>query len=121
MTVIEKIAELRKLMDREHIDAYIIPTDDYHASEYVGAYFKEREYMTGFTGSAGTFVLTKDTAALWTDGRYFLQAKEQLAGSGIELMRSGQPGVPEIVDYLAEHVPEGGDVGFDGRTVTAGF
>ena len=78
------------------MDAYVVVTDDFHGSEYVGDYFKAREYLSGFTGSAGTLVVLPDSAALWTDGRYFLQAADQLAGSTIDLMRAGQPGVPTI-------------------------
>ena len=84
----EKLAKLHKLMKEKKLSAYIVPTDDFHSSEYVGAYFKAREYMSGFNGSAGTLVVLSDQAALWTDGRYFLQAADQLAGSGITLMRS---------------------------------
>ena len=85
MTVQERISALRQLMDREGIDAYIVPTADYHQSEYVGEHFKARAYLTGFTGSAGTALVTKQEACLWTDGRYFLQAASQLQGSGITL------------------------------------
>ena len=83
----EKLTERRTLMAREGMDAYISPTADFHESEYVGEYFKARAYMTGFTGSAGVAVATKDTAGMWTDGRYFIQAASQLAGSGFELMK----------------------------------
>ena len=88
MQVTEKINALRKIMGDSNIDAYIIVTDDYHGSEYVGDYFKEREYMSGFTGSAGTLLVMTDFVGLWTDGRYFLQAEEELADTGIELMQS---------------------------------
>ena len=87
----------------------------------MGDYFKAREYLSGFTGSAGTLVVLPDSAALWTDGRYFLQAADQLAGSTIDLMRAGQPGVPTIGAFLAQRVPQGGTVGFDGRTVSSLF
>lgn len=117
----EKLELLRKLMQERDFSAYIIPTDDFHSSEYVGSYFKAREYMSGFTGSAGTLVVLPDQAALWTDGRYFLQAAEQLKGSQITLMRSGQPGVPSIEEYLRDHLKEKAVVGFDGRTVTRRF
>ena len=83
----ETITELRKQMKAHNIDAYMIVTDDFHGSEYVGDHFKCRAYMSGFTGSAGTLVVTQDMAGLWTDGRYFLQAGEQLAGSGIDLFK----------------------------------
>ena len=117
----EKLQQLRGLMKERNLAAYIIPTDDFHSSEYVGAYFKAREYMSGFTGSAGTLVVLPDQAALWTDGRYFLQAADQLAGSTITLMRSGQPDVPEIEEYLYDHLKEKAVIGFDGRTVTEKF
>ena len=115
----EKIKELRARMEEKGIDAYIIPTDDYHLSEYVGEYFKEREFMSGFTGSAGTLVVTKERAALWTDGRYFLQAAQQLAKSSIELMKMGQPGVATVEEFLAAELEPHSRIGFDGRTVTA--
>ena len=122
MTVItERLARLRREMAQRGMDGYVVVTDDFHGSEYVGDYFKARAYLSGFTGSAGTLVVLPDRAALWTDGRYFLQAAEQLAGSTIELMRMGQPGVPAIGAFLAQHLPEGGVLGFDGRTVSSSF
>ncbi|MGN1120089.1 MAG: aminopeptidase P family N-terminal domain-containing protein, partial [Oscillospiraceae bacterium] len=98
----ERIAALRGLMRSRGIDAYIVCTEDFHGSEYVGEYFKLREYLSGFTGSAGTLVVTAEEAALWTDGRYFLQAAEQLRGSSIALMKQGVEGVPDIAEYLAQ-------------------
>ena len=121
MTTGEKLEALRAHMRAHHMQAYIVPTDDYHASEYVGDYFKARTYLSGFTGSAGTLVVLEQEAALWTDGRYFLQAADQLDGSGIALMKSGQPGVPKIARYLAEKLADGSIVGFDGRTVSHSF
>ena len=117
----EKLNALRKLMQERNLSAYIIPTEDFHSSEYVGEYFKAREYMSGFTGSAGTLIVLSDKAALWTDGRYFLQAADQLAGSSIAFMKSGQPDVPTIAEYLSDQLEEGSVIGFDGRTVTGGF
>ena len=114
-----RIARLRRLMEERGIDAYLIPTSDYHDSEYVGEHFACREYITGFTGSAGTALVTRDWAGLWTDGRYFVQAAEELSGSGVELMKMGRPGVPSVEDYLKEHLPERGVLGFDGRVVNA--
>ena len=96
MNSVEKLRLLRRRMQEQGMDAYVVVTDDFHGSEYVGDYFKAREYLSGFTGSAGTLVVLPDSAALWTDGRYFLQAADQLAGSTIDLMRAGQPGVPTI-------------------------
>ncbi len=121
MKIEEKLTGLRELMKENGFSAYIIPTDDFHSSEYVGSYFKAREYMSGFTGSAGTLVVLQDQAALWTDGRYFLQAARQLQDSTIELMRSGQPDVPKIEEYLHDHLAEQAVIGFDGRTVTKRF
>lgn len=122
MTVItERLARLRREMAQRGMDGHVVVTDDFHGSEYVGDYFKARAYLSGFTGSAGTLVVLPDRAALWTDGRYFLQAAEQLTGSTIELMRMGQPGVPAIGAFLAQHLPEGGVLGFDGRTVSSSF
>ncbi len=117
MTAQERISALRQLMDREGIDAYIVPTADYHQSEYVGEHFKARAYLTGFTGSAGTALVTKQEACLWTDGRYFLQAASQLQGSGITLQKIGEPNVPTIEEYLESEMEEGAVIGFDGRTV----
>lgn len=122
MTVItERLAQLRREMAQRGMDGYVVVTDDFHGSEYVGDFFKARAYLSGFTGSAGTLVVLPDRAALWTDGRYFLQAAEQLTGSTIELMRMGQPGVPAIGAFLAQQLPEGGVLGFDGRTVSSSF
>ena len=101
MKVTEKIAVLRNLMQQDGIDYYYIPTNDFHGSEYVADYFKCREYMSGFTGSAGSLLVSATEAGLWTDGRYFLQAEAQLAGSGITLYRMGEPGVPKIFEYIA--------------------
>ena len=90
MKVSERIEELRREMDAEGIDIYIVPTADYHHSEYVGEYFKARQFLTGFTGSAGTAVFTQGKAGLWTDGRYFIQAEKELEGSGVILHRMGE-------------------------------
>ena len=117
----KQIDELRGLMSARGIYAYIVPTDDFHGSEYVGAHFKLREYLSGFTGSAGTLVVTLDEAALWMDGRYFIQAERELSGSGIELMKMGEPQTPTIERFLLDKMPERSTLGFDGRTVTAAF
>lgn len=124
----EQLTKLRALMAARHLDAYLIPTTDFHGSEYVNDYFKCRRYVSGFTGSAGTLLITADEAWLWTDGRYFLQAADQLAGSGIGLMKEKEPGVPTIAEYLTSLAAssKGGSpafrLGFDGRVVdhTAG-
>lgn len=115
----ERIAKLRELMAREGYSAYVIPTNDFHLSEYTGDYFKERTYMSGFTGSAGTLVVTKEEAGLWTDGRYYIQAEKQLEGSGIVLFKQGMKDVPLPEEYLAEKMGDGDVVGFDGRVIPA--
>lgn len=108
---------LREKMRETGVDACLIPTSDFHGSEYVGDYFKCREYISGFTGSAGTLVVTLDEAGLWTDGRYFLQAAKQLEGSGIMLRKERQPGVPAIEEYLKQTLKRGETFGFDGRCI----
>ncbi|MBQ8307120.1 MAG: aminopeptidase P family protein [Blautia sp.] len=115
----DRLAALRKRMEEERIDAWLVPTDDFHSSEYVGDHFKCRSYITGFTGSAGTALIRPDSAGLWTDGRYFIQAEKQLAGSGITLFRMDEPGVPSLHEYLQNELPEGACLGFDGRCVGA--
>ncbi|MGX8852752.1 aminopeptidase P family protein [Amedibacillus sp. YH-ame10] len=117
MTIIEKLKELRRLMNERNISVYMIPTSDFHETEYVGEYFKARYYMSGFSGSAGTLVVCKDCAALWTDGRYFIQAAKQLEDSTIELMRQGEEGVPTIAQYIYDHMKEKEVFGFDGRVM----
>lgn len=109
--------ELRKLMKQHNIDVYLIPTADFHQSEYVGAYFTARKFMSGFTGSAGTLVVTQKEAGLWTDGRYFIQAEHQLMGSGIDLYKMGVKGVATLEEFIIDKLPEGGTLGFDGRVV----
>ena len=117
----QELINLRKRMKEERIDAYLIMTDDYHGSEYVGDYFKCRQYISGFSGSAGTLLITDDHAGLWTDGRYFLQAERELDNTGITLYRSGQPGVPTLEKYLENHLEKGQTLGFDGRCVMADY
>lgn len=118
MTVQERITALRRLMSEKNIDAYLVPSADNHQSEYVGDYFKSRAFITGFSGSAGTAVITKDEAGLWTDGRYFIQAEKELEGSGINLYKMGNPGVPTINEYLDSVLPQNGTLGFDGRVIS---
>ena len=113
----KEIEALRAAMNQAGIDAYLVPTTDFHGSEYVNPYFKCRQYLSGFTGSAGTLLVTEDWAGLWTDGRYFIQAAAQLEGSGIVLMKDREPGVPTISEYLEANLPGGGTLGFDGRVV----
>lgn len=115
-----KLCKLREKMKTAGIHFCLIPTSDYHDSEYISDFFMVRKYFSGFTGSAGTLVVTEKEAALFTDGRYFIQAAAELDGSGIKLMKMGEPGVPSIKEYIAESLPEGGNLGFDGRVMTAG-
>ena len=119
MTIKQKLNALRIFMKEKKIDAYLVATDDFHGSEYVGDYFKCRKYITGFTGSAGTAIITQDMAGLWTDGRYFIQAADQLRDTTIELFKSGEPGVPTVHQFLNDKLEEGMCLGFDGRTVSA--
>lgn len=120
MKVSERVEALRKLMAEKGIDAYVVPTADFHQSEYVGEHFKARQFITGFTGSYGTAVITRDDAGLWTDGRYFFQATNEMAGSGIRLMKMFVGDTPSVTEFLADAVPEGGTVGFDGRVLAMG-
>ena len=120
MNVAERVHKLRSLMAEKNIDAYVVPTADFHQSEYVGEHFKARKFITGFSGSYGTAVITKDDGGLWTDGRYFFQAENQLAGSGIRLMKMFVGDTPSITEYLQANIPEGGTVGFDGRVLSMG-
>ncbi len=113
----DRIKAFRKILKDKNIYAYIIPTTDFHGSEYVNPYFHCRQFMSGFDGSAGTLLVTLDEALLWTDGRYFLQAESQLSGTEIKLMKMDQPQVPTLIDYLKENCH--GPLAFDGRLVSA--
>ncbi|MCT4592973.1 MAG: aminopeptidase P family protein [Anaeromicrobium sp.] len=119
MSIKERITQLRKQMKEKNIDAYIIPSSDSHQSEYVGDYFKSREFISGFTGSAGTVIVTKNEAGLWTDGRYFIQAQKELEASGIKLFKMGEEGVMTTDEYIYKVIPTGGTLGFDGRLISA--
>ncbi len=110
-----KIENLRSMMEKKGISAYIIPTADPHQSEYVADYFKSREWMSGFTGSAGSLVISMDRALLWTDGRYFLQAEKELEGSEIELMKMGTKDVPNYSQWLRDNLNSGQTIGFHGQ------
>lgn len=112
----ENIEKLRILMKEHKIDIYIVPTSDFHQSEYVGEYFRGREFLSGFTGSAGTLVVDMKNAYLWTDGRYFIQAQQQLSGSDIILMKMGMKNVPTIKEFLDQNYDK--VVGFDGRVMS---
>lgn len=115
----ERLGKLREYMKDAGIDCYLVPTSDYHDSEYVSGYFAVRRFFTGFTGSAGTLVVTKDEAALFTDARYFIQAARQIEGTGITLMKMNEPKVPTLKEYLEQVLGEGETLGFDGRVVRA--
>lgn len=114
----DRIERLRQLMKEKNIDIYMIPTADFHQSEYVGEYFKCRSYMSGFTGSAGTLLVTMDKAGLWADGRYFIQAEKQLSGSPISLYKMNEENVPTINEFIEENIVQGQTLGFDGRVVS---
>ena len=117
----ERLTALREEMKRRSIDIYVVPTADFHESEYVGEHFKARKFITGFTGSAGTAVITLKEAGLWTDGRYFVQAEKQLEGSTVTLYRMAEEGVPTVEEFVKDKLPQGGCIGFDGRTVNGAW
>lgn len=113
----ERLRQLREKMEERKIDVYVVPTSDFHESEYVGGHFKAREFITGFTGSAGTAIITMEEAGLWTDGRYFIQAAAQLEGSTVTLYKMGEEGVPTMEEFVKDKLPENGTLGFDGRVI----
>ena len=121
MEIKDRVRLLQEKMKSENIDFLLIPTADYHNSEYVSDYFKVREYFSGFTGSNGTLVVGRENAGLWTDGRYFVQAEKELDGSGITLFRMLEEGVPTIKEYLKQNMKEGEILGFDGRVIDASY
>ncbi len=113
----ERLQLLREEMQKRNIAVYVVPTADFHESEYVGTYFKARKFITGFTGSAGTAVITMSEAGLWTDGRYFIQAEAQLEGTTVTLYKMGEEGVPTVDEYIEKTLKDGETLGFDGRVV----
>lgn len=115
MSIDERLKSLRKLMKDRGITAYIVPTADPHQSEYVADHYKSRAWISGFTGSAGTVVVTEEDAILWTDGRYFIQAESQLKGSEYKLFKMGIPGFPSYIEWLQDNLKDGETIGFDGR------
>lgn len=117
----ERLCALREEMKNRKIDIYVVPTSDFHESEYVGEHFKARKFITGFTGSAGTAVITQSEAGLWTDGRYFVQAQKQLSGSTVTLYRMGEEGVPKVDEFIENKLPQNGCLGFDGRVVNGSW
>lgn len=120
MGIPERLSALRAVMAEKGVDMYVVPTADFHQSEYVGEYFKARKFITGFSGSAGTAVITADEARLWTDGRYFIQAAQQLEGTTVQLMKMFEPGYPDMNEYIADTLKAGQTIGFDGRVVSVG-
>lgn len=117
MNINERIDALRSVMKAHHVQMILIPTSDFHESEYVADYFKARVFMSGFTGSAGTMIVSEKEAGLWTDGRYFIQAENQLQGSCIKLFKMGEEGVPSVARYIEENLQENECIAFDGRVV----
>ena len=122
----KRVNELRTLMKERGISVYIIPTSDYHQSEYISDYFKTRQFITGFTGSAGTAVVTMEEACLWTDGRYYIQAEKELQGCEFKLYKMGMDKVPTVREYIKEYVKKHTDkykdkfcIGFDGQVLCA--
>lgn len=111
----EKLALLRKLLKKNRVDLYIVPTSDPHISEYLPDYWKSQSWISGFTGSAGTFAITQNKAALWTDSRYFIQAEKELADSGIELCKQGLPETPSLENWIAMQLVKKDVIGIDGR------
>lgn len=118
MKIRERLAALRQLMKRYKVQAYLIPSTDPHQSEYVPDFWQRRAWISGFSGSAGDCIVTERAAALWTDGRYFLQAEAQLRGSGIRLMKLGLPETPSMAKWLATTLKKGGRVGVDPRVMS---
>lgn len=118
MTIQDKMQKLREKMQAENIQHYLIPSADFHQSEYVSDYFKTRAYMSGFTGSAGQLLISMDKAHLWTDGRYFIMAEKELMGSDITLMKMGEEGVPTLTAWLLENAQKGHRLGVDGRVLS---
>ena len=117
------LTEIQNLMTANDYDAYIVPTCDFHNSEYVSDYFKARQLLTGFTGSAGTLVITTTEAYLWVDGRYFIQADKEVTNKKIKVMKMGNPDVPTIEEFLVEYFKDvkRKTLGFDGRVIPTEF
>ena len=115
MEINKRIEAARKSMKKHKVDAYIVTSSDYHQSEYIGGYFQGREYLSGFTGSAGILVIFNDEACLWTDGRYHIQAENQLKGSEVKLFKQGNPGVPTYKEYIVSKLAENSKIGIDAK------
>jgi Xaa-Pro aminopeptidase len=121
ISIKERIEKLRELMRQRGVAAYIIPSSDPHQSEYVAEHYAARAFMTGFTGSAGTAVITLKEAGLWTDGRYFIQAESELECTGITLFRMGESGIPAIEEFLRDSLEKGAKLAFDGRVISIDY
>ena len=129
MNTNEKINCIRQLMKKDNISAVIIPSNDPHQSEYVAEHWQARKWLTGFSGSAGTVVVTSEHAILWTDFRYYIQAEKQISGSLFELFKIGDPDVPDFQKWLTDTLKPGDTIGIDGnvfskadvKKVEAGF
>ena len=115
MNIPDRLIALRQQMQQHHIDAIIIPSSDSHQSEYVAAHWQSRVWISGFTGSAGTVALSATKAGLWTDSRYWIQAEEQLRGTGIELHKQINRAQPTFLKWAVEQIPENGKIAIDGR------
>ena len=115
----DRLDSLRRVMKEKKIDYYLVPTEDPHGSEYVGEYYKCREYLTGFTGSAGTALIWQEGAGLWTDARYHIQADRQLCGSGVTLFKEGEEKVPSLYQFLEKNLQEGQCLAADGSLISA--
>lgn len=119
MEITKRLTKLRELMEKHQLHAYIVPSSDPHLSEYVAEHYKSRQWISGFTGSAGTVVITLKDAGLWTDGRYYIQAEKQLQNTGITLFRGADPKTSSYTQWLKDKLPEGSTIAFDGRVFSA--
>ena len=115
----ERLSAIRQFMEEKQLDVFIVPSTDAHLSEYPPKQWESRKWISGFTGSAGTAVVTKKKAGVWTDSRYFLQAADELKDTGFELFKMGQPGTPDMTDWIIEQAGNGGTVGIDGLVYAA--
>ena len=115
----KRVAAMRQFMEEKNLDAFIIPSTDAHLSEYPPQHWESRKWISGFTGTAGTAVVTREKAGVWTDSRYFLQAAEELKDTGFDLFRMGQPETPEMTEWIIDQTGKGGKVGIDGLVYAA--
>jgi Xaa-Pro aminopeptidase len=121
MNIKERIEKLRNQMSERGIEAYIVPSSDPHQSEYVAEHYTARTFITGFTGSAGTAIITLNDAILWTDGRYFIQAESELKDTGVSLFKMGEPEVPTVEEFLKGSLSTGAKIGFDGKVISEDY